>query len=276
MKLVVGARGRLGSAICAALRADHTIAPSRPVYENWWQPGAEAAIGAFLDQQDSPIECIFVAAGVIDPAASPLDHERVNFQLPRQILRAASARHIRVVTFGTMMEVISHGMPASPYVASKLALAAELQAMRQNALHVRVNTLYGGPLPAPHMFIGQMVESLVTRSPFRMSPGTQLREYHFVEDEAQAIVTLGSSPHSGVFDLHHGSPVTLAELAHRTFEGLDALDLLQIGALPAPVNERVDLEYVRHPTLRECKFRDVLTALPAYVRECLAVSRPRS
>lgn len=273
MKMVLGASGRLGSAICAALGAHDTVAPVRAIYEDWWQPGMEVAIGAFLDRLNSPIDCIFVAAGVIDPRASALDHERVNLSLPRQILRAAAPRRIRVVTFGTMMEVISRGTPVSNYVASKLALAEEVQAMRQDALHVRINTLYGGAAPTPHMFTGQMVEALIKRTPFRMSPGNQVREYHHIDDEAQAVIALGSSTKSGVIDLNHGAPVTLARLAHCTFEALDALDLLQIGALPTPANERLDLEYVRPPVLRKCHFRDVLTAMPVYMRECIAASR---
>ena len=275
MKIVIGANGRLGSAICAALGSRDTLAPNRAIYENWWQPGMEATIGAYLDRVNSPVECILVAAGVIDPRASAIDHERINFHLPRQILRAAAPRRIRVVTFGTMMEVISSGVPRSAYVASKLALANEVQATRPNALHVRINTLYGGSLPPPHMFIGQMLDAIIARSRFLMSPGNQMREYHHVDDEAKAIIALISSTHSGAIDLNHGAPVTLAELARRTFEALGIPELLQIGALPAPVNERLDLEFVRHPTLRDCHFRDVLSAMPVYMRECLAVSQSR-
>ncbi len=50
MKLVVGAHGRLGSAIRASLGANDTIAPARPIYESWWQPDSEAAIDECIHQ----------------------------------------------------------------------------------------------------------------------------------------------------------------------------------------------------------------------------------
>lgn len=274
MKLIVGAQGRLGRAICAALPDSDTVAPVRHVYENWWQSDAVSDIEAFLEGLGSPPECIFVTAGLIDPTATALAHARVNFHLPQNILRAASRQQIRVVTFGTMMEVLADARTASPYLASKLSLATEVRSMHPHALHVRVNTLYGGNAhPAPHMFAGQMLEAIRTRSPFRMSPGVQLREYHHVDDEAEAILALGASSNAGVIELHHGAPVTLAELAYSTFSAFDALDLLHIGALPAPDNERADLEYVRNPALDGCSFRDVLTAMPAYMRQCLVASQ---
>lgn len=272
MKIVVGANGRLGTAICTALGAGEVIAPARSIYVDWWQPGMDKEIGAYLDKLDVPIECIFIAAGIIDPEVPALIHEQVNFHLPRHILSAAEPRGIRVITFGTMMEVISEAKQVSAYIASKCALAQHVQDGSLNALHVRVNTLYGGGAPTPRMFTGQMVAALATRSPFRMSPGNQLREYHHVDDEAQAILALASSSHRGVLNLNHGAPITLADLAHRTFEAFGALNLLCLGALPAPKNERFDVEYNRDPTLREFSFRDALVAMPLYVRECLAAS----
>lgn len=276
MKVVLGASGRLGSAICAALGDGEFVAPARSVYENWWQPDAESAIGALLDRQASAVDCIFVAAGVIDPRAPDAEHECVNLQLPRQVLRAAAPRRIRVVTFGTMMEIISLRAETSAYVGSKLALAREVLAAKQNVLHIRINTLYGGPKPSPHMFVGQMVDALISRSPFRMSPGLQLREYHHVDDDARAIIALGASTQQGVFDLHHGAPVSLAELARHTFQALGSAELLQVGALPAPANERFDINYTRSPLLQDFHFRDALDALPKHVRECVAASRRTS
>jgi nucleoside-diphosphate-sugar epimerase len=272
VKLVIGGSGRLGKALCAALGPHNTLAPARAVYENWWQPGMDATIEAFLTRAPQPIDCIFIAAGIIDSRASAADHERVNFRLPEQILRAAARCHIRVVTLGTMMELISCGEPPSAYAASKRALARQVQTLRQDALHIRINTVYGTVPPAPYMFAGLMLKALVTHSPFLMSPGNQMREYHHIDDEVQAIIALAASAQAGVINLNHGAPITMAALAHRTFEALDALDLLRIGALPAPTNERFDLEYVRPFLLNGLNFRDALTAMPSYMRECVSAS----
>lgn len=272
MKLVLGASGRLGTGLCTELAARGVLAPSRSAYQNWWRPDAVPEITRYLSEQGSCIEVVFVAAGIIDPAASAADHERVNYLLPQQVIRAASLLGIRVITFGTMLETISTNIPVGGYVASKAALARvveELAREGRQALHLRIHTLYGGGPPDPFMFTGQMLTALRKRQPFLMSPGTQLREYHHIDDEAPAVVTLAESGACGVVELNHGDPISLAEIAQGTFRALGASDLLKIGALPAPAHEKLGLRFPRPPLLAGHFFRDARVAMVDYIKSYL-------
>ena len=276
MNLVLGARGRLGAALCRALgntsAAERVLAPARASYEGWWAPDSGAAITAFMQRQPQPVRTVFVAAGVVDPQAPDEAHARVNLLLPQQLIQACVPLGIRVVSFGSTMETLLREAPDQGYAASKIALGHFVAQQAQHhglALHLRLHTLYGGGPPAPFMFAGQMLQALRSRTAFRMSPGTQLREYHHVDDEAPAILRLAASPERGVLALNHGAAMSLAELARCTFAAFDALDLLQIGALPAPANERTGLRFERTPLLMTHPFRDVRSALADDLRTYL-------
>jgi nucleoside-diphosphate-sugar epimerase len=268
MKLVLGARGRLGTALCSQFEPEGVIAPDRSVYETWWQPGSEAAITRYLHMHRSSIDAIFVAAGIIDPSAPLADHERVNWLLPQQVIRAAEPLGIRVITFGTVMEMLAHHNP-SRYVASKIALVDFIEQRARagsRVLHLRVHTLYGGGPPAEFMFAGQMLRALRTHQPFLMSPGVQLREYHHLDDEGPAIAAIEASGACGVVELNHGDSVSLAELAQSTFRLLGETHLLRIGALPMPANEKLGVRFARPALLAGHVFRDVRLAMADYLR----------
>jgi nucleoside-diphosphate-sugar epimerase len=268
MKLVLGAKGRLGSALCSQFAIEGVIAPDRSVYETWWQPGSEAAITQYLQTQGSSVDAIFVAAGIIDPSAPAADHERVNCLLPQRVIRAAEPLGIRVTTFGTVMEVLADHNP-SRYVASKIALSNLVEQWARagaSVMHLRIHTLYGGRPPAEFMFTGQMLCALRTHQPFLMSPGLQLREYHHLDDEGPAIAALEASGTRGVVELNHGDSVPLAEIAESTFRLLGAAHLLRIGALPMPANEKLGVRFTRPALLTGHVFRDVRLAMADYLR----------
>lgn len=272
MKLVLGARGRLGTALCNGLPDAAVLAPVRATYEDWWREDASASIRDYLLTQHEAVDTIFVAAGVLDPKASAEAHHRVNFLLPTQVMRAAASLGIRVLSFGSMMEALVHERPAAGYTASKMALGEQVAAWARegrHVLHVRLHTLYGGGPPSPFMFAGQMLDALRHRTPFRMSPGTQLREYHHLDDEVPAILWLAASTLDGLVQLDHGDPVSLAELARSTFAAFDALPLLQVGALPAPIHETPGTCAPRLAQLASYPFRDAREALAPSLRPWL-------
>jgi nucleoside-diphosphate-sugar epimerase len=268
MKLVLGAKGRLGTSLCSQFAAEGVIAPDRSVYETWWQRGSEAVITKYLQMHCSSVDAIFVTAGIIDPLAPATDHERVNCLLPQQVVQAAEPLGIRVITFGTVMETLAHNNP-SRYVASKVALANFVEQRARagsGVMHVRIHTLYGGRPPAEFMFAGQMLRALRTQQPFLMSPGLQLREYHHLDDEGPAIAALEASDACGVIELNHGNSVPLAEIAESTFRLLGATHLLRIGALPMPVGENLGVRFTRPALLAGHVFRDVRLAMADYLR----------
>ncbi|MFP6757348.1 MAG: NAD-dependent epimerase/dehydratase family protein [Alphaproteobacteria bacterium] len=101
---------------------------------------------------------------------------------------------VRYITVGSVMERTDPLARANRYIASKIALAQALLELASqdpgvSALHLRLHTLYGSRHPHPHMFIGQIAQCLLSDTPFAMSTGLQYRQYHHVDDIAQAIGT---------------------------------------------------------------------------------------
>jgi nucleoside-diphosphate-sugar epimerase len=268
MNCIIGARGRLGQALCAALSSQQVLVPARQVYEHWWRADGVAAAAGYLSLLPAGA-IVYVAAGMIDPAQPAEAHQRVNVLLPAHVIEAASSLGLRVVTFGSVMETIADTGTANSYIASKArlgALVAQRAAAGANVLHVRIHTLYGGGAPDPFMFLGQMLAALVARRPFRMSPGGQLREYHHVDDDALAILVLAHAELTGTLALSHAHPLSLKALATRVFEAFGCSDLLEVGALPAPPADNFGTAFERPATLCAVEFREALGGVVDYLR----------
>ena len=272
MNLILGARGRLGRALLKTLDG---IPVDRSVYCDWCREGAEDEIARFVEGSVPSAGIIFVAAGVIAPNAEPQLYERVNFWLPRNVVAAASRTGWRVVTFGTVMETVVGEGVHDPYVASKIRLGRFVSGLGpqiDRIIHIRLHTLYGGGPPNAFMFLGQMLNAIRYRHPFKMSPGTQLREYHHVDDDALAIGRLVSDGLTGPVDLSHGEPVMLRTLASRVFEQFGCAQLLEIGAVPAPEHDNYSRTFERVPSLRKMRFRHTLPGVVEYLRACLSMA----
>lgn len=269
MIFVVGTQGRLGQAIVREY-ADSQIVPlQRGDYQDWSNPGSYDKVSRFFGAP--PVDSlVFVASGLLDPQLEKDELLRVNYLLPRNIIEGATKLGMKIVTFGTVME----GLLASnnPYVATKARLGdyvAEIASKGVNALHLRLHTLYGNGEPSPFMFLGQMLSALRHDTPFRMTPGKQLREYHHVDDEATAIRRLAESAPAGVTELSHGKPVRLHQIAETVFHALNQEHLLEIGAIHEPPKENYKWVYTRSILLEDLSFRDTLPAVTNYMRDCL-------
>jgi dTDP-4-dehydrorhamnose reductase len=270
--LVLGSRGRLGQSLLASIGADAARALDRSTYSDWWAADSEDRIAAFLEAASPTPGTVYVACGVIDPAASPEVHERVNMQLPRNVISGASKAGWRAVTFGTVMETMQPEHAASSYIASKIRLGRFVSELGSNPLpiHVRMHTHYGGKPPPPFMFLGEMLDSLSRRSPFRMSSGHQLREYHFVDDDTRAIrMTVASGLH-GPVEISHGEPIRLRDLARQVFDAFGCPELLRVGALPMPAHENMERTFERTPMLKDMAFRRTVPSVIDYLRGCMS------
>ena len=270
MKFIVGGRGRLGQALARAHDTQAVRCLARADYADWGAAGGAERVRAFFAPWAGSGATVFVASGVLDPKLPAAEHQQVNVDLPAAIIAGAGALGLRVVTFGTVME----GLLAqqNPYVRSKAALGqhvAELAAAGAPVAHVRVHTLFGGDgAPSPFMFLGQVFTALQQRTPFNMTLGKQLREYHHIDDEARAVRLLDDAGVRGVFDLSHGEPLSLAEVARTVFSAFDAGHLLHLGALPEPVEENFATVLARHPLLPPVAYRPALPAIIDYLRAC--------
>lgn len=194
------------------------------------------------------------AAGVVDPQGDPGLIEALNVEFPCRLHgllgSLAPANSVRFVTIGSVLEGRDGLASSNAYLASKSRMFEALREMRSNNLcwhHIRLHTLYGGS-NAPHsfMFAGQMFDALSHRKPFKMSGGTQLREYHHVGDIAQSILSfLAASRQDGVIELNSGEPIRLRDLASAVFAYFDESDLLEIGVKVHSQGEVFESAYQR-------------------------------
>jgi nucleoside-diphosphate-sugar epimerase len=269
MNFVIGGRGRLGQALTSHLPAESTVTLDRSAYATWTQAGAADSVVRFFEPFAAKDRVIFVAAGVTDPKLSPDDHDRVNLILPQNIIEGASRSGIRVITFGTIMEEIVGRSAGNPYFASKLRLSEYIQdasSRSADVLHVRIHTLYGGGPPDRFMFLGQLLEAIQRQETFKMSAGTQLREYHHIDDEVRAISVLANSGITGAIDLSHGAPVRLRELATYVCDRFGCLNRLQIGAISSSSTDNYDRLFEPPLILREIGFRETLSSVVDYMK----------
>jgi nucleoside-diphosphate-sugar epimerase len=271
--VVLGARGRLGSAIVAALPPGTAAAPDRPVYVDWSRPGTSDTIARALDRMAGHGGTVIVASGVIDPSLSRDVHEAVNYALARNVVEGAAKAGVRAVTVGTVMESLVAPEAGNPYVASKQRLSDFIAGFdagdAPQPLHVRIHTLYGGGPPTGFMFLGQMFAALSSRTSFCMSSGRQLREYHHVADDADALLTLVRGKAGGIVALSHGRPVMLKALAEAVFDAFGATSLVTVGALPDPPADNYAVAFPANPHLTEVNFRETLPNVILYLRSCL-------
>jgi nucleoside-diphosphate-sugar epimerase len=213
------------------------------------------------------------AVGIVDPKADRDVIEGVNVAFPCRLhellAREAAAGTVRFVTIGSVLENQAELSATNPYLASKFRMFDALRRaggrLRWN--HFRLHTLYGGnKRPNPIMFAGQMFDALARGEPFKMSGGTQLREYHHVDDIAESILSfLAERDEDMAVELSAGEPLRLRDLATAVFAHFDASKLLEIGARGQPSGEVFDNLYRRSPYL--AAYRDPVRGMISWFEE---------
>lgn len=252
---ILGASGRIGQALCNF--AEHKGMKSVPiefdVYRTWSnEKEAKHSLKAAGLGANGLLIC---AAGIIDPQANKQDIEHINYKVALNACRAARDLGARAISLGTVLEKLIPQDAQNPYVASKF----KLQNRAENEwLHLQLHTVYGGSPPAPFMFTGLMFAALQANRRFSMTPGQQLREYHQVDDEAEAIFVLSSQLEHGCFDVSHGNSIRLCDLAKGVFEHFERSDLLGIGDMQSPSIEAYEQVFYRQSLLGKLNFRDAL------------------
>lgn len=266
MIFIVGSRGRLGQAIGRQYNAAQVKCIEREVYEDWAEADASLRIQDYFSKHAPSGSVVYICSGLLDPRLPAEQLHAVNFKLPQNIICTLSPLGFRTVTFGTAME---DTLTENPYVQSKRLLGQLVQQMHGQEFqptHVRIHTLYGADEPSPFMFLGQMLSAIRSKTPFQMTQGRQLREYHHVDDDAYAITSLVTRNISGVVELSHGQPVSLRALAEAIFQALDASHLLQIGALPEPAQENFNEVFVPPEILNGLTFRESIGAVVEHMK----------
>jgi nucleoside-diphosphate-sugar epimerase len=130
--------------------------------------------------------------------------------------------------------------PASPYGACKHALQTMFNAFTQqtelSGAWGRQFFLYG-----PHEYsvrlVASVICSILKNQPARCSHGNQIRDFLYVEDVADAFVTLLESDVSGPINIGSGHPYTLKEIIYKIAQKLGREDLIQLGVIPTSPDE---------------------------------------
>jgi nucleoside-diphosphate-sugar epimerase len=95
----------------------------------------------------------------------------------------------------------------------------------------RIFFLYG-PHEPPARLVASVIRSLLRGEPSLCSQGTQVRDYLYVEDVAEAHVAILNSDVRGAVNIGSQQPIELRDLAGKTAERVGRPDLLRLGALP--------------------------------------------
>lgn len=94
----------------------------------------------------------------------------------------------------------------------------------------RIFFLYG-PYEKEDRLVPYVIKSLLKNKVAQCSSGTQIRDYLFVHDVANAFVELIDSPVQGAFNIGSGQGVSVKEIILKIGEKLNKSDLIEIGAL---------------------------------------------
>jgi nucleoside-diphosphate-sugar epimerase len=141
---------------------------------------------------------------------------------------------------GQCTESTTPMIPDTLYGASKHALQLLLTAYSPiadlSSAWARVFFLYG-PHEHPDRLVSSVTRALLAGTPARCSHGTQLRDYLYVRDVADALAALLHSSVEGPVNIGSGQPVPLSELVAGVGHLLGRSDLIEMGAIPAREGE---------------------------------------
>jgi hypothetical protein len=174
---------------------------------------------------------VFNTAAITNPHASYLSINDINFERSLR-LHQKLTKDSFFISFGTVTEKT---LLQNNYIDSKRRINEYLSG-HENAQHFMLHTLYGEGLPVPHMFLGQIFQSIRTKSLFKMSQGAQYREYqniHSVVDELLHRLTNSITEPVVTF----GNPIQLKSLASLIMRNFGLGELLDIGVDSASADE---------------------------------------
>lgn len=142
--------------------------------------------------------------------------------------------------YGYCSEKITPLLPATSYGISKHSLQMMLDSFNKKTglSHAwgRIFYLYG-PHEHPKRLVSSVIRSLIQAEPALCSHGNQIRDYLYVQDVADAFVTLIESNVQGAINIASGNPVSLKEIVYKIADKLNRKDLVRLGAVPASANE---------------------------------------
>ena len=261
MILLLGGSGVLGRALQEKFNSGEITLVSRENATKWMGKNGSSHIETFLDRLLIKPSLIINAVGLTNPLTSESELMAANYQLPVNLVTAGKSFTSKIVTFGSIMEEIPHSSNNNTYLKSKQLFRDFLDSgdlIGANFLHLQIHTWYGGIKLHEHMFLGQLLTAIRETSRFEMSEGSQLREYHHILDDMEAVAHLISLNSSGIHQVNHGEPYSLKDIAEHVLGALGAQELLYLGSLPTPKRDNFIVRFARPENLQLIQFRPTL------------------
>ncbi len=143
-------------------------------------------------------------------------------------------------SYGYCSESITPLVPSTFYGVSKRTVQYVIDAYSNLA---ELNTAWGrvffiyGPNEKPTRLVASVIRSLLLREKALCTHGNQVRDFLYVEDVADAFVSLLGSDTTGAVNIASGEPIRLKDLVLKIAEKLNSVPLVGLGAVEAREGE---------------------------------------
>lgn len=128
-------------------------------------------------------------------------------------------------------------VPVTPYGKAKAETdQAVIHTTDISTAWGRIFFLYG-PHEHPKRLVPSVILSLLKNEPAKCTHGNQVRDFLHVRDIASAFVALLERDVTGPVNIASGIPVTLKQVVTTIGNQLGKSDLIEVGAIEAPVND---------------------------------------
>lgn len=266
-RIIIGSKGNLARAL-QYIYPDARVIPRQQYLS--WRNTSDVKDSINFEKVN-----VFVAIGIVSNNAHEEDLDLVNYKIPALIANAISHSCSRIITFGTIMEKYINVTKTNRYVESKYRLNLFLQnnLSSENYSHFLIHTLYGGKRINSDMFLGQLFNSVRLRSRFSMSNGSQVREYHHIDDDVTAINYCLKNNLGGVQEISHGESISLREIALSVLTHFNLTNILAIGELETPESEIYEPIGIKNSYVENIYFRPSIAGIISYFDEQLRQSQ---
>jgi dTDP-4-dehydrorhamnose reductase len=271
--VILGSSGILGTGFNNKLMTQNVIKPPRNEIESWLGESDGSSMRRYLTKLEANTTVIN-AIGLTDPK-TPIDQlSLVNFVFPQELLRVVNELELNLITFGTILEKHTDLANVNSYIKTKSDFLNHIRESSQTGshLHIQLHTIYGAQRSHDHMFLEQIFKALSQRTHFEMSSGLQVREYHHIDDEMNAILKVMQCETSGVVSLNAGNAIQIKQLATEVFREFGQLPLLRFNPELDGV-EVFNYFYEKTPHLTDVRFRDPITGVIDYFNKRFQIHR---
>jgi nucleoside-diphosphate-sugar epimerase len=143
------------------------------------------------------------------------------------------------LAYGECYETLTPCAPATPYGASKLALAQMVTGSPPSKISTawgRIFHLYG-PHEHPSRLVASVILKLLRGERARCTHGYQVRDFMHAKDVASAFVALLDSDVEGIVNIGSGQPASIRTLVAAIAELIRVSDLIDFDAIVPPLND---------------------------------------